>query len=92
MRRAAELPAAIWAAATTVPRRTAPRPTRRPSIADTTRMSRRARGAFTLDKVIGCGGQPLREFGIRESAEVELIEDETGRMESAQLVDAAEAA
>ena len=55
-------------------------------------MSRRARHAFTLDKVIGHGGQPLREFGISEGAEVELIEDETGRMESAQLVDAAEAA
>ena len=50
------------------------------------------RAAFTLDKVIGYGGQPLREFGIREGAEVELIEDETGRIESAQLVDAAVAA
>lgn len=50
------------------------------------------RAAFTLDKVIGYGGQPLREFGIEEGAEVELIEDETGRVESVELVDAATAA
>ena len=50
------------------------------------------RSAFTLDKITGYGGQPLREFGIEKGAEVELIEDETGRVESATLVDAAAAA
>ena len=61
-------------------------------LCEVVRVEEAGRAAFTLDKVIGYGGQPLREFGIEEGAEVELIEDETGRIESARLVDAAAAA
>ena len=50
------------------------------------------RAAFTLDKVFGYGGQPLRAFGIEEGAEVELVEDETGRVDHVHVVDAATAA
>ena len=48
--------------------------------------------AFTLDKVFGYGGQPLREFGIEEGAEVELVEDERGRVDHVHVVGAATAA
>ena len=61
-------------------------------LCEAVRVKEAGRAAFTLDKVVGYGGQPLREFGIREGAEVELVEDETGRIESAKLVDAAVAA
>ena len=48
--------------------------------------------AFTLDQVFGYGGQPLREFGIEERAEVELVEDETGRVDHVHVVNGATAA
>ncbi len=46
------------------------------------------RAGFTLDKLVGYSGQPLREFGIRAGAEVEFVEDARGRVESARLVHA----
>ena len=49
------------------------------------------RAAFTLDKLIGYGGQPLRAFGVRKGAIVELVEDSSGRIESARVLDAATA-
>ena len=52
----------------------------------------RTRAAFTLDKLIGYGGQPFRRFGLRKGAEVDLDMDEGGRVSSARLVRRATAA
>lgn len=46
------------------------------------------RAGFTLDKFRGYHGQPIREFGIRKGAQVDLEEDH-GRVTSARLVHAA---
>ena len=48
----------------------------------------RRRAGFTLDKLDGYSGQPLREFGIRAGAKVIFIEDARGRVKSARLVHA----
>ena len=61
-------------------------------LCEVVRVEKTDRAAFTLDKLIGYGGQPLREFGIEEGAEVELVEDETGRINHVYLVNAATAA
>lgn len=44
------------------------------------------RAAFTLDKLIGYGGQPFQDFGLREGAEVDVDRDAKGRISSARLV------
>ena len=48
----------------------------------------RRRAGFTLDKLVGYRGEPVREFGIREGVKV-VIEEFDGRVESAKLANAA---
>lgn len=47
------------------------------------------RAGFTLDRLVGYSGQPLREFGIRAGAKVKFVEDASGKVKSARLVDVA---
>ena len=51
----------------------------------------RVRVAFTLDKLLGYAGQPLRDVGLRVGAEVIFQSDGSGRVESAQIARAAAA-
>ena len=62
---------------------------RRFGLYEVVRLKSKKRAAFTLDKVIGYGGQPPREFGIKKGAEVELFEDGTGRVDHVKLLSAA---
>ena len=49
------------------------------------------RFGFTLDKLSGYFGQPLRDIGLVEGAEVSFESDDKGRIQSAQLHHAAAA-
>ena len=51
----------------------------------------RLRVAFTLDKLSGYAGQPLRDLGLKVGAEVVFQNDENGRVASAQVAHAAAA-
>ena len=48
-------------------------------------ISDETRFGFTLDKLSGYFGQPLRDIGLVEGAEVSFESDELGRIRSAQL-------
>ncbi len=51
----------------------------------------RLRVAFTLDKLSGYAGQPLRDLGLKVGAEVVFQSDEHGRVASAEVAHAASA-
>lgn len=51
----------------------------------------RVRVAFTLDKLSGYAGQPLRDLGLKVGAEVVFQSDDDGRVSSAKLAHAAAA-
>lgn len=46
------------------------------------------RTGFTLNQLAGYRGQPVKEFGIRVGADVEIEEDNEGRVKSARLLPA----
>lgn len=48
----------------------------------------RLRVAFTLDKLSGYAGQPLRDLGLRVGTEVVFQSDDDGRVSSAALANA----
>ena len=51
----------------------------------------RVRVAFTLDKLSGYAGQPLREIGLRVGTEIVFESDDDGRVSSAEVARAAAA-
>lgn len=53
--------------------------------------ARGRRFAFTLDKLPGYAGQPLRDLGLQIGVEVDFESDENGRVASASLPHAAAA-
>ncbi len=46
------------------------------------------RTGFTLNRLAGYRGQPVKEFGIRVGVGVEIEEDDEGRVKSARLLPA----
>lgn len=48
----------------------------------------RRRAGFTLDKLVGYRGEPVREFGIWKGVRV-IVEETGGRVDSAKLANAA---